>query len=165
MYRNLCDNNSAHSVEGGRTLGREEMASKGQMTGMLGVYLTAVELVKRGFIVSPTSRSAMGADLLVTDQRCHKAWSVQVKTNSYNANFWLTGAKARELSSKTHIYVFVNAPKDKAPLFYVVPSVVVSKKITGEEWHSYYREEVHQDRWDVFGDPEGPMPVKIKRSP
>ena len=44
------------------------MATKGQMTGMLGVYLTAVELVKRGFIVSPTSRSAMGADLLVTSR-------------------------------------------------------------------------------------------------
>jgi hypothetical protein len=39
------------------------MASKQQMTGMLGVYLTAAELVKRGFIVSPTSRSALGADL------------------------------------------------------------------------------------------------------
>ena len=59
------------------------MASKARMTGMLGVYLTAVELVKRGFIVSPTSRSAMRADLLVTDQLCQRAWSVQVKTNAH----------------------------------------------------------------------------------
>jgi hypothetical protein len=42
-------------------------------------YLTAVELVKLGFIVSPTSRSAMGADLLVTNRLCSKTWSVQVK--------------------------------------------------------------------------------------
>jgi hypothetical protein len=52
------------------------MASKAQMTGMLGVYLVAAELSGRGFIVSPTSRSAFGADLLVTDQQCKKAWSV-----------------------------------------------------------------------------------------
>jgi hypothetical protein len=57
------------------------MATKGQMTGMLGVYLVAAELSRLGFIVSPTSRSAAGADLLVTDQECQKAWSVQVKTN------------------------------------------------------------------------------------
>ncbi len=49
------------------------MASKQQMTGMFGVYLTAAELTARGLIASPTSRSAIGADLLVTDQRCKKA--------------------------------------------------------------------------------------------
>jgi hypothetical protein len=32
-------------------------------------YLTAVELVKLGLIVSPTSRSAIGADLLVTNEQ------------------------------------------------------------------------------------------------
>jgi hypothetical protein len=26
---------------------------------------------------------AFGADLLLTDQRCHKAWSVQIKTNAH----------------------------------------------------------------------------------
>jgi hypothetical protein len=87
------------------------MASKGQMTGMLGVHLTAVELIKRGFVVSPTSRSAMGADLLITDQRCKKAWSVQVKTNAGTPNFWLVGSHAKEINSPTHVYVFVNIPK------------------------------------------------------
>jgi Bacterial SH3 domain/PAN domain len=38
----------------------------GYMTGMLGLYLAAAELVRCGFIVSPTSRSAIGADLLGT---------------------------------------------------------------------------------------------------
>lgn len=46
------------------------MASSGQMTGMLGVYLVAAELSRRNFVVSPTSRSAAGADLLATDQAC-----------------------------------------------------------------------------------------------
>ena len=45
------------------------MANKGAITGMTGVYLTAAELSKRGFIVSPTSRGAEGADLLVTGSR------------------------------------------------------------------------------------------------
>jgi hypothetical protein len=48
------------------------MATTGQMTGMRGVYLVAAELTRLGFIVSPTSRSARGADLLVTDQECQK---------------------------------------------------------------------------------------------
>jgi hypothetical protein len=46
---------------------------------MRGVYLVASELARLGFIVSPTSRSAIGADLLVTNQSCKKAFSVQVK--------------------------------------------------------------------------------------
>ena len=46
------------------------VGKKAIITGMIGVYLTAAELSKRGFIVSPTSRGAEGADLLVTDQEC-----------------------------------------------------------------------------------------------
>lgn len=45
------------------------------MTGMQGVYLVAAELSRRGFIVSPTSRSTRGADLLVTDKSCERACS------------------------------------------------------------------------------------------
>ena len=78
------------------------------MTGMLGVYLTAAELTKLGFIVSPTSRSAIGADLLVTDRFCRKAWSVQVKTNRKAANFWLLNQHVAKLCCESHIYVFVN---------------------------------------------------------
>ncbi len=64
------------------------MASK-QQTGMRGVYLVAAELASRDFVVSPTSRSAIGADLLVTDHTCRRAHSVQVKTNARPATFWL----------------------------------------------------------------------------
>ena len=46
------------------------MASTGQMTGMRGVYLVAAELCRYGLIVSPTSRSAIGADILATDSKC-----------------------------------------------------------------------------------------------
>ena len=44
------------------------MASIQQLTGMRGVYLVAAELSRLGFIASPTSRSAIGADILATDQ-------------------------------------------------------------------------------------------------
>ena len=88
------------------------MATTGQMTGMRGVYLVAAELTRLGFIVSPTSRSARGADLLVTDQECQKAWSVQVKTNQKPASNWLVNKHALTLKSDNHVYglhyVFVN---------------------------------------------------------
>ena len=62
--------------------------ANGQITGMRGVYLVAAELSKRGFIVSPTSRGAQGADLLVTDQMWLRAFTVQVKTDR-RGTFWL----------------------------------------------------------------------------
>ena len=86
------------------------MASKGQLTGMRGVFLVAAELSKRGFIVSPTSRSALGADILTTDQSCCKTFSVQVKTNAKNASFWLIGANIEvTLSSVLTIAEIVEA--------------------------------------------------------
>jgi hypothetical protein len=140
------------------------MASKRQMTGMLGVYLTAAELVKRGFIVSPTSRSALGADLLVTDQRCHKAWSVQVKTNRSNAKFWLAGKKTKEIKSPTHIYIFVSLPKDNTARYFVVPSKIVAKTVRKSGWGqkgatSWYRDQRYENKWRYFGNPEGPQPA------
>jgi hypothetical protein len=136
--------------------------SDGYMTGMLGLYLTAAELVRRGFIVSPTSRSAIGADLLVTDRRCRKAWSVQVKTNASTSKSWLVNPHSKRLRSLTHVYVFVTAPKDdrKDTQFFVVPSHVVARKIvttpprsTGSIWHAYHREDRYRDNWKLFGKP------------
>jgi hypothetical protein len=101
------------------------MASKGQITGMLGVYLTAAELSRLGFVVSPTSRSAIGADLLVTDRFCRKAWSVQVKTNRKPTNFWLLNQNVAKLGSDSHIYVFVNIKGKERPEYFVVPSLDV----------------------------------------
>lgn len=75
---------------------------------MRGVYLVAAELSKRGFIASPTSRSAMGADVLVTDQACQRAYSVQVKANAGTFGFWLLSKKAKEAVSKSHVYALVN---------------------------------------------------------
>lgn len=139
------------------------MASSGQMTGMLGVYLVAAELSRRNFIVSPTSRSAAGADLLVTDQACTKAWSVQVKTNKKPSNTWLVGAHANELKSDSHVYVFVNLNKtdDERPEYLVTASEVVARNVqektrtTGSRWYWFDKKnrQTTGEGWEIFGDP------------
>ena len=127
-----------------------------KMTGMQGVYLVAAELTKRGLIASPTSRSAYGADLLVTDQKCKRAWSVQVKTNFGRPRFWLLNKHAADTKSSTHIYVLVNLCQKNAkqllspPDFYIVPSRVLAQRMktspprgkTRSTWYSIYRENV-----------------------
>jgi hypothetical protein len=137
------------------------MASKNQMTGMLGVYLVAAELTQRGFIVSPTSRSAKGADLLVTDQECNRAWSVQVKTQRNAASFWLLSKDAKRFKSTTHAYVFVNLRGEQRPDYLVVKSALVAKHMrirhrkTGSTWYLFFRRSVRKKKsegWELFGD-------------
>ena len=139
------------------------MASKGQMTGMRGVYLTASELSRLGFIASPTSRSAAGADLLVTNHSCSAAFSVQVKTNARTFGFWLVSEKAQSLSSKSHVYVLVNirpGKEDEVHEYFVVPSRVIAQLSrrsdhTNSTFYAVSRAEVekYRDKWSVFGDP------------
>jgi hypothetical protein len=146
------------------------VASKNQMTGMLGVYLVAAELSNLGFIVSPTSRSAAGADLLVTDQDCRKAWTVQVKTNKRAANFWLVGKNATRMVSESHVYVFVNIREDKRPEYLVAPSAHVANKVipekssTGSQWYSFMRADrfFEGEGWELFGDMKGAKVVKTE---
>jgi hypothetical protein len=133
-------------------------------TGMQGVYLVAAELTHLGFIVSVTSRSARGADLLVTDQECQRAYSVQVKTNHRDASFWLLGKHAKDMQSPTHIYVFVNLKGNQRPEYHVVPSESVAAHIHEEEsksgtWYSFDRKDAvsNSEGWEVFGNP-GPQP-------
>jgi hypothetical protein len=137
------------------------MATSQQITGMQGVYLVAAELSERGFIVSPTSRGAAGADLLVTDQKCRRAYTVQVKTNKRTFGFWLVGKKAREIISKTHIYALVNIKKyGKEIEYYIVPSKIIAENMQEDEkgnWHSFSLEQakIYKDQWKYFGDSAG----------
>lgn len=135
------------------------MASRGQMTGMQGVFLVAAELSARGLVVSTTSRNAMGADLLVTDAECKRTWSVQVKTNRKSAGFWLVGEKATRLGSPSHVYVLVNLrPKDGKHEYYVLRSRefkarVKTAHLENSTWYAVYRSGIAKakDRWGVFG--------------
>jgi len=150
-----------------RTLKGDAMRSNAHMTGMQGVYLVAAELTKQGLVVSPTSRSAFGADLLVTDEKCKHAWSVQVKTNLGRPTFWLLNKHSHETKSETHTYVLVNLgqknPRQKLspPDFYVVPSPVLARRMqktpprgkTHSVFYAIYRDKVdeYKDKWDDFG--------------
>jgi hypothetical protein len=142
---------------------------KGQLTGMRGVYLVAAELSRQGFIASPTSRSALGADILVTDQACQRAFSVQVKTNAGDPNFWLVGKHIPV--SDTHIYVLVNLRSNKdgaQPDYFIVPSRDLKARVVHSvhprsEFFAVYKNEneikgiqgilSYRDKWEVFGDP------------
>ena len=136
------------------------MATKQQLTGMQGVYFVAAELSKRGFIVSPTSRGAFGADLLVTDQLCNRSYSVQVKTNARTFTFWLLNKKSKDLVSKTHIYVLVNIRRDNKIEYFIVPSKVIAENMQEDEkgnFPSFSLEQaiIYKDQWKYFGDPAG----------
>ena len=132
---------------------------KGQLTGMRGVYLVAAELAARGLVVSPTSRSAAGADLLVTDEECAIAFSVQVKTNARAAGFWLVGQKASSLRSDSHLYVFVNIRRNGNPHdYFIVPSAHVASKVRVEKhprstWYSFHKTDAEpfRDMWSLLG--------------
>ena len=129
---------------------------------MRGVYLVAAELSRLGLIASPTSRSAVGADILVTDKVCSKSFSVQVKTNAKTFSFWLVGKKASEITSDTHLYALVNIRKLKGIEvvdYFIVPSKIIARKLryskakkTGSEWYSFYLEdaEKYKDNWKAF---------------
>ena len=137
------------------------MANKGQMTGMRGVYLVAAELAKLGFIVSPTSRSALGADLLVTDQKCKRAFSVQVKTNARSSSFWLIGKKAKEAVSDSHVYVLLNIcasqkHEERFEYFVLTSEQIARDGCHDGNWPHIKREKVidAQNAWEtVFGNP------------
>ncbi|RVT96810.1 hypothetical protein EOD42_10410 [Rhodovarius crocodyli] len=151
------------------------MPTAAMMTGMQGVFLVAAELSRRGFIVSPTSRSAAGADLLVTDQMCKKAWSVQVKTNSKIAKYWLVGKHAISVKSTSHVYVLVNLKGMERPEFVVADSIHVASKTrtknrkTGSTFWSFYREDRQYDEdqdWGaVFGNPHAVEAAELPPEP
>ena len=134
------------------------MAINGQLTGMRGVYLVAAELSKLGFIVSLTSRSSFGADILVTDQDLKKTYSIQVKTNASTFGFWLLNKHCKNLKSERHLYVFVNLRDKKCLIeYFIVPSGVVSDKMIISKpktstWYSFAHKDAkkYENKWSIF---------------
>lgn len=139
------------------------MTTKAQHTGMQGVYLVAAALSRQGLIVSPTSRSAKGADLLVTDDTCARAFSVQVKTNSSKRSFWLVGEHAKDLISDSHVYALVSILDDKGgfecffvPSRELAPLVKVDQNRASEWWYVERKDvEAYEEGWRIFASPPG----------
>lgn len=116
---------------------------------MRGVYAVAAELSRLGFIASPTSRGARGADLLVTDQEHKRAFSVEVKTDTTGGSVWLV---RRIDVAPSHVYVLVRFRPDSTE-FYVVASVEAAKvHIDDGSWSHIKVSDVgrFRDAWDVF---------------
>lgn len=138
------------------------MPTKGQMSGMRGVYLVAAELSRLGFIASPTSRSARGADILATTHDCDRSFSVQVKTNTTSANFFLLGKHANSLKAKSHIYVLVDIRSREGVeeiTYYPIPSSFIADNANYQDWNEAYSikfEDIEQfkNKWKCFGTPE-----------
>jgi len=138
------------------------MTTDRQRGGMRGVFLVAAELSRLGYSVALTARNAAGADLMVFSEGTAKAHSIEVKTNSKRANFWLVGERALKVSSRSHFYVLVNisSQKDRGELFefYVVPSGVVARKTVVQKretstWYSFSLKhaEPYRDKWSQLG--------------
>jgi hypothetical protein len=141
------------------------MPNKQQSTGMTGLYLVAAELSTRGFIVSPTSRSAQAADLLVTDVACKHTYAVQVKTNARSFRAWLVNGNTSEIVAESFVYALVNLTK-KGPEFFLVPSSFVSKnvkvspasatrQVTGYSLNCKIVER-YRDNWRIFTNEDNP---------
>ena len=135
------------------------MGKSRQISGMRGVYLVAAKLSELGFIVSPTLRNAAGADLLVTDQKCKKAFTVQVKTNTSSGSFFLIGKSVAKTISPSHLYVLVDVRESVAEgaRFYVLRSKALSELgyLEGNWPHVKFAVlEKYRDNWKQFGVPE-----------
>ena len=136
------------------------MASRQQMTGMRGIYLVAAELSRLGFVAFPTSTSAIGADILVTDQTCQSTFSVQIRTNARTFDFWLLTSKTGTFASKNHVYVLVNLRSGNSGErieYFVVPSEVIAdnckyRKDKDSEWWFIELKDVeeYRNKWSVF---------------
>lgn len=132
--------------------------AQNMLTGMAGVYAVAAELSLRGFVVAVTSRNAPGVDLLAFSSDPKKTVGIQVKANKPRGtqSFWLLNKRAKEDTSDTLFYVFVNLKGPGQPAeYYVVPSGVVSRDMAFSrskkgEWYSFARDPRYRDRWDVI---------------
>lgn len=132
----------------------KQVASKNQISGMRGVFLVAAELAERGFIVSPTSRSARGVDLLVTNPQGSRTFAVEVKSAA-KTTFWIVGKGAGKHPSGNNVWVFVKFGKQRErSRFFVVPSKYLRKFVRQGVMAPFVKRNdllKYEDRWSAFG--------------
>jgi Holliday junction resolvase len=120
---------------------------------MRGVFLVAAELAERGFVVSPTSRSARGVDLLASNFEGTRAYAVEVKSTS-KQSFWIVGKEAGLRKSPSQIWVFVKFGKTgERARFFVVPSTHLRRYFNKGKTMPFVKRkaiEKYEDRWAVF---------------
>jgi hypothetical protein len=130
------------------------MAAKGMIAGMRGVFLVAAELAERGFVVSPTSRSARGVDLLATNHDSSRTFAVEVKSTT-KQSFWIVNKDAGDTKSRNLIWIFVKfgKPKERSR-FFVVPSKDLKRFVQPYKTMPFVKRNTilkYEDRWSAFG--------------
>jgi Holliday junction resolvase len=129
------------------------MASSTSISGMRGVFLVAAELAERGFVVSPTSRSARGVDLLASNLDGTRTYAVEVKSTS-KTTFWIVNKEAGLRKSRSQIWVFVKFRNaGERARFFVVPSTQLRRYFNKGKTMPFVKRraiEKFEDRWTVF---------------
>ena len=120
-----------------------------QISGARAVYAVAAELSRLGLIATVTARNTKGVDILVTDEACERAFSVQVKSTQTKWH-WLVSEILS--TTKSHVFVFVYFPEhDDQPEFFVVPSRETARVLKDPDSKMPYvrRGDInkYQDKW------------------
>ncbi len=106
-----------------------EKLSKG-ITGIAGEYFAAAELSRRNFMASITLRNNDSIDILASNPRNNKIYSIQVKTSQSNSRSWPLSSKSETNFSEHHFYIFINFRSIfERPEYFIVPSKIVSEAI------------------------------------
>ena len=129
--------------------------TKSFITGMAGVYYTAAELSRRGFIVTLTVRNAPGVDILASTLDLKKTFSIQVKARGSNTKDWLLNKDVKKLVSPNFFYGFVNIMENKGPEFYIAKSNTVANNMRTGRWKNstfywFEKDLKYKDRWDIL---------------
>jgi hypothetical protein len=137
------------------------------ITGAVGTYVVAAELVRQGFIVSALSQTAKGIDILAADGQSLRPVAIQVKTAGVKRDGWIMRAHHETIRAPGLFYVFVSV-SGAVPDFYVVPAVTVARTIKREHaawlqrtardgtphrdtpWRYFRRNGAYKDAWHLL---------------
>lgn len=101
-----------------------------QLCGISGEYYVAAEFSRRGYLAAITLRNSDGVDILVSDIKGEKTFSIQVKTTQ-NKRKWILTQKVEKDYSENKYFIFVNIPSDLniLPEYYIINSEHLAKNI------------------------------------
>lgn len=98
--------------------------------GNAGEYYVAAELERRGFSVALPMSNVEEFDILAIDRKNYKQYAIQVKATKVAVKEWILNKKNEALAADNIIYVLVHIQEDKTPEYHIVPSKILSERIT-----------------------------------
>lgn len=102
---------------------------------LAGEFAALAQLALRGYVANMTLGRAKGIDILVANPETGRMRKLEVKTTQKPiARGWMMNEKHERLSDADLFFCFV-AIKDTSFRFFIVPSAVVAKYVTGSHAH------------------------------